>query len=699
MSRRRLDAWKEIAAYLRRDVTTVRRWEKREGLPVHRHVHAKLGSVYAYADEIDEWSERRRTTASPVANGNGTGPTPVVSAGTATPTPAADVPPRARFRWALPLALVCVLAILIIAAVSRTSDRDTQGPRPLDMAIVPPDGVTVTSLTLSPAGDQIAFSGARQGEPARLWIRQLDSIRAFELPDTDGAAFPFWSSDGRALGFFADGRLRTIALGTREVRTLAAAPNGRGGSWSEQDVILFAPDDDGPILRIGGQGGVAMPITTVEPGESDGHAWPEFLPGGRRFLFFDQRRKMHGIYAGDLESGSTKHVVEAYSSGSFTADGYLLYVRDNLLAQKFDPATLQFIGDQVVVANQVLAHFGWNHKADFSASRNGLLAVRYGEDGHTRLSWVDRSGRELGSLASDADYSNPAIAPDGTHAVVTAYDHGPRPSSSLARVDLETLQATRITAGSAFDVAPLWSPVGDRFIYLSQRRRGMETYERSASPGGDETRWMAAPPAKAGDAILRFLVPESWTRDGALMTYSAIHPRTRSDIWLLDVRAGSALRPLFTGPHNEAQSQVSPDGRYVAYASDESGQLEVYVQTFPVPGPRWRLSTAGGADPRWRGDGRELFYVAADRKMMSVDVTPGVQPRYGTPRPLFQTHIKYLWQDTRNHYDVAPDGQRFLLLVPHADPRSAAYTLVLNWKTALVARTITEPVRSRSTPH
>jgi eukaryotic-like serine/threonine-protein kinase len=693
MTRRRLDAWKEIAAYLRRDVTTVRRWEKREGLPVHRHVHDKLGSVYAYTDEIDEWTECRRTAASPVVDGNSTDADSLVVAVTAMPSAATGL------RWTVPLALLCVLAIVVMAAISRRSDRGTPEPRPLDMAIVPPEDVTVTSLTLSPAGDQIAFSGARYGEPARLWIRRLDSIHAIELPDTEGAAFPFWSSDSHALGFFADGKLRTIALGTREVRTLAAAPNGRGGSWSEQDVILFAPDDDGPIFRIDGQGGVSSPVTTVAPGESDGHAWPEFLPGGRRFLYFDQRHKLHGIYAGDLESGSTKHVVEAYSSGSYTSNGYLLFVRDNLLAQKFDTTTLQFSGDPVVVASQVLAHFGWNHKADFSASRNGLLAVRYGEDGHTRLSWVDRNGRELGSLANDADYSNPAIAPDGTHAVVTAYDHGPRPSSALSRVDLSTLQATRITAGSMFDVAPLWLPAGDRFIYLSHRRGMMETYERSASPGGDETRWAPAPSPKVGDAMLRFVIPESWTRDGTFVTYTAIHPRTKSDIWLLDVRAGSTLRPLFTGAHNETQSQVSPDGRFVAYASDESGQLEVYVQTFPVPGPRWRVSTAGGADPRWRGDGRELFYLAADRKMMSVDVVPGPQPRYGTARPLFQTHVKYLWQDTRNHYDVTPDGQRFLLLVPHADPRSTAYTLILNWKHALIARALTEPVGSRSTPH
>jgi Tol biopolymer transport system component len=690
MTRRRLDAWKEIASYLRRDITTARRWEKREGLPVHRHVHDKLGSVYAYTDEIDEWTERRRTTASPFANGKDHGPDtgPVVLPDPVTP-PTATAQPQSRLRWVLPLAVLGMLALVMIAAIPRAPGGRPPAPRPLDVAIVPPEGVTVTSLSLSPAGDQIAFSGARQAEPARLWIRRLDSIRAIDLPDTEGASFPFWSSDGRSLGFFADGKLRTIALGTREVRTLADAPNGRGGSWSEQDVILFAPDDDGPILRIAGQGGQPLPATTVEPGESDGHAWPEFLPGGRRFLYFDQRRKLHGIYAGDLASGSTKHVVEAYSSGSYTADGYLLFVRDHLIARKFDVETLQFSGDPVVVASQVLEHFGWNHKADFSASRNGLLAVRYGEDGHTRLSWVDRNGRELGSLASDSDYSNPAIAPDGTQAVVTAIDHGPQPSSSLSRVDLATLQATRITAGSTFDVTPLWSPAGDRFIYLSHRRKGMETYERSALPGGDETRWAPAPSAKAGDVMLRFLMPESWTRDGAFVTYSAMHPRTKSDIWLLEVRAGAALRPLFTSAHNEVQSQVSPDGRYVAYASDESGQLEVYVQTFPVPGAKWRVSASGGADPRWRGDGRELFYLAADRKMMAVDVVPGAQPRYGTPRPLFQTQVKYLWQDTRNHYDVTPDGQRFLLLVPHVDPRSAAYTLIFNWKTALIARAIT----------
>jgi Tol biopolymer transport system component len=695
MARRRLDSWKEIASYLKRDVTTVRRWEKREGLPVHRHVHDKLGSVYAFSDEIDTWTERRRLAGSMITNGvdpittdfshYGRDTGPIALTDSPPPPPAEAPPPQTRWTWVVPLALLCVLAVVMTAMNSR-GPGGAPGLPPLDVAIVPPEGVTVTSLALSPAGDQIVFSGFRYGEPSRLWIRRLDSIHAIDLPDSEGASFPFWSSDGRSVGFFAGGKLRTIALGTREVRTLTDAPNGRGGSWSEHDVILFAPDDDGPIVRIAAQGGVAVPVTTVEPAESEGHAWPEFLPGGQRFLYFDQRPSKHGIYAFDLVSGTTKHVIEAYSSGSYTSDGYLLFVRDHLVARKFDATMLQFAGDPVVVANRVFSHFGWNHKADFSASRNGLLAVRYGEDGHSGLSWVDRAGRELGSLA-DADYSNPAIAPDGTLAVVTAYAHAPQPSSSLSRVDLRTLQATRITSGSMFDVTPLWSPVGDRLIYLSSRRDRMEHLERSPWPGGDEVRWPAAPPAQVDGVALRFLMPESWTHDGAYVTYSAVHPQTKSDVWLLNVHAGSRLLPLFTGKHNELQSQVSPDGRHIAYASDESGQLEVYVQSFPVPSRKWRVSTAGGADPRWRGDGQELFYLAADRRMMAVDVVPGAVPRYATPRPLFQTHVKYLWQDTRNHYDVTPDGQRFLLLVPHDDPRSAAYTLIFNWRTALVART------------
>jgi Tol biopolymer transport system component len=666
MPRRRLDAWKEIAAYLKRDVTTVRRWEKREGLPVHRHLHDKLGSVYAYTDEIDEWSVRRASTP---AGENGGG------------EPAAPAPSPRRWRI-VASAGVLAAAVLVMVMLPRPTHVSSPPGPPMDFAISPPVRVIVASLALAPAGDHVVFSGYRAGEPSRLWIRRLDSISVIELAGTDGASLPFWSPDGGRVGFFAQEKLKTIALGTREIRELASAPHPRGGSWSEHDVILFAPDDDGPICRVGAPGGAVTAVTAVEE-LSEGHAWPDFLPGGQRFLYFDQRVRGHGIYVGDLDAGPIRRLVEVYSSGMYTPEGYLLYARDHLLAQRFDPGTLELIGEPVIVADRVLSHYGWHHKMDVSTSRTGLLAVRRGDDGLTRLTWVNRAGRELGSVADAVEYSNPTISPDGTQAAITAYESPSHRQGNLFLLDLTTLQSTRVTFGPHMDVAPVWSPDGDRLFFLSNRRGPMELYERSLT-GGAESTLLPVPRKEAlGRATLPWMIPESWASDHTYLTYSVGQVETKSDVWMLDLRNGLSPRPLLNGSANEAHSQISPDGRYIAYASDESGRFEIYVQSFPVLGQKWQVSSAGGADPRWKRDGRELYYVAADRRMMAVQIDPGPSRRYGAPRPLFQTDLKYLWQDTRNHYDVTPDGQRFLILAPRVDPRSAAYTMILNWSGAL----------------
>ena len=691
MPRHRLDAWKEIAAYLKRDVTTVRRWEKREGLPVHRHLHDKLGSVYAFTDEIDEWSARRAAT--PVDNDSdrnaSTESNGASAASSAFGGADATLSPR---RWSVFVPLLVIAVVVAIVTVPRSNRANTSAGEPShfgspqDFAISPPEGVTVTSLALAPAGDQVVFSGFRTGEPPRLWIRRLDSISATELAGTEGAMFPFWSPDSGRVGFFAQEKLRTIALSTREIRELASTPHPRGGSWSEHDVILFAPDDDGPICRVSAVGGEVTTVTAVEE-MSEGHGWPDFLPGGQRFLYFDQRMRGHGIYVGDLKAGPVKRLVEVYSSGTYTSDGYLLFAREHLMAQRFDVERLELIGEPVIVAERVLSHYGWHHKVDVSTSKNGLLALRRGDDGLTRLTLVDRSGHELASLANATEYSNPAISPDGTKAAITVYESLANRPANLFLLDLATLQSTRVTFGPHLDLAPVWSPEGDRLFFLSNRRGPMQLYERFI-PGGGDAALLPVPMKEAlGKAMLPWMIPESWAADHSYLTYSIQHVDTKSDVWMLDLRNGLAPRPLLDGGANEAQSQISPDGHYIAYTSDESGRFEVYVQTFPERGQKWQVSSAGGADPRWRGDGRELFYVAADRRMMAVDVQTGPPRRYGTPRALFLTQLKYLWQDTRNHYDVTPDGQRFLVLAMRPDPRSAAYTMIFNWKGALTART------------
>ena len=678
---RRLDSWKAIAAYLERDVTTVRRWEKRERLPVHRHVHDKLGSVYAYSDEIDEWSTRRRLVSQPADPGadSGLAASELQSSPSQQVTKPTAATLRARFRWSA-LAVALLLAAVAGRALLMHEVSDvTMSRAPLDVAIVPPERVTVTSLSLAPKGDQVVISGFRPGESPRLWVRRLESVSTTELAGTEGATFPFWSPEGNRLGFFADHKLKIISLSTREVRELATAEDGRGGTWSEADLILFAPDVDGPISRISASGGATTPVTTLHGQPAFGHAWPEFLPGGRHFVYLDMTDfGRHGLYVADLDSGPIRRLVRVYSSAAFTADGYLLFAKDKLFAQKLDLKTLTLSGEPIAVADQVLTHFGWNHKMDVSTSRTGMLVVRRGLDGDNRLVWVARSGRELGTLTDAIAYSNPAISPDGTRALVTVYTSRDGPAANLWQVDLQSLQASQLTFSSRSDLAPLWSADGARVMFVSTQKGRPALFDRAALAGGDEVQlpW-SLPQSKS------ITVPESWSRDGRFVTLSSIHAVTKDDVWVFDRQSDRPPRPLLQSGANETQSQISPDGRFIAYASDESGRFEIYVQRFPELGQKWQVSRTGGADPRWRPDGRELFYIGLNRTLMVADVSPGMPARYGTPRGLFATGIKYLWQDTRNHYDVAPDGQRFLILAPKTGAESGTFAMVLNWQQAL----------------
>jgi Tol biopolymer transport system component len=621
---RRLDTWKEIAAYLGRDVTTVRRWEKREGLPVHRHLHDKLGSVYGYTNEIDEWSARRRQVLPPDTN-----PVNRTAQGSAS--------------WKIAAAVVLVL----LAGTAAIWNLRSRAPRPasVPIALSPPAGTAVNTLAIAPDGERVAFTAAAPNEEPHLWIRRLDTPDMRPLAGTEGAAFPFWSPDGKSVGFFSNRRLKKVIVATGAVEDLASAPDGRGGTWNERGVIIFAPDREGPLLRVQATGRETSPVTTCVPAIVGGHAWPEFLPDGRHFIYTDTRTdpRLYGIYVGDLESGATRRLLTVFSSGTITPDGYLLYSSQGLKARQLDLRTLELVGPEARVLDRVNAQYGIGHKVDVSVARSGLLAIRQATTDRTRLVLKDRQGRELTSFTGAPAYSNPALSPEGTHAWVTTFDpDGDWAISNLWQVDLATGQHSRRTYGRTLDIAPVWSRDSSRVLFASNRRRHLELYEMSASGTGE------------GDLVpvpdATMIVPENWASDGHYATYSAVDARTKFDIWLLPLTGDRKPVPLVRTKYNEAQSRVSYDGKLVAYTSDESGRFEVWVQTFPTPSSRWQVSTSGGADPHWRADGRELFYVSADRKMMAVPVTPGASPRFGVPTALFAAEIPYIWvEDARNH--------------------------------------------------
>ena len=465
MTRRRLDAWKEIASYLGRDVTTVRRWEKREGLPVHRHLHDKLGSVYAFADEIDEWSARRsrRDVAPPV-------PEEVhpVAARVTAALPAPKVSEHSRSRiWKLGLAATVALAVLFAATNSPWSPRGRAGF--YGVAITPPSGTVVNTLALSPDGTQILFA-ASDSAGTRIWIRRVDSTAAEALPGTDGATFPFWSPDGQQFAFFADERLKVFAIATREVRDLAPAREGRGGSWNQYGDILFAPDRDAALARVRASGGAVTQVTEVGTTFKEGHAWPEFLPDGQHFLYTDytadQRR--YGVYVANLLTGGKRRVLKVYSSASYSPEGYLLYVNDALMMQPFDLARLGVLGEPKPLADHVLQRYDLGHQADFSVARNGVIAVRSAGRDLLQLRWFDRrTGRATGSLGWPAWYSNPTLSPDGTQLITTVSEDAS--DANLWSFDVASGQGTRISFGSPADFAPLWWPRQSEILFATPR--------------------------------------------------------------------------------------------------------------------------------------------------------------------------------------------------------------------------------------
>jgi len=657
----RLESWKEIAAYLRRDVTTVRRWEKREGLPVHRHLHDKLGTVYAYRAEVDAWWQGRVSQLDEdVAATESRGPTWTGE----------------HRAWAV-AAVFCVAAVVATAGLLITSSRIPGGTKELRFSISPPDDTTFGTFAVSPDGGHLAFTAVSVDGTRRLWVRPLDSVMPVPLVGTDDAAFPFWSPDGRSIGFFARGKLKRIAVSGGTAEVLCDAPDGRGGSWNSSDVILFAPDRSEGLHRIAATGGVPKAVTTVDEAYHQGHLWPEFLPDGRHFIYYADATEtdQHGIYIGALDGTRSQRLLTARSNAEYARGGYLLFARDGaLVAQRFDVNRLVLAGEPIVIADEVLQQYGLDHKGDFSASI-GVLAYRRRGSHLTRLAWVNRRGERVGTLDEPAIHADPAMSPDGKRLAFDVFDPASRAwISDIWLLDLSTGAKTRFTFDKAADFEPVWSPDGTRIVFASDRSGTLDLYEKSSTGSGEDALLATSGGPKHADA---------WSPDGRFLVYSDVHPKTRYDIWILPLVGDRKPVAYLRSEFDEGQSQVSPNGRWLAYTSNESGRMEVYVRSFPVPEGKWQVSSSGGADPRWRRDGNELFYIAADGKLMALPVETGSVFEAGRPRPLFDTAVKDLWEDARNHYEVTPDGDRFLVVRPMEHVGSLPFTVVVNWTAAL----------------
>jgi serine/threonine protein kinase/Tol biopolymer transport system component len=586
-------------------------------------------------------------------------------------------------RW--PLAVAAFAVLTAGAAIGWTWLRPAaMAPAAITrFTVPPPEGATITAfrsaasnLAMSPDGRYVAFVADETGRDRTIWVRALDSLIAQRLDRTEGATYPFWSPDSQHIAYFAGGKLMRISVAGGAPLTVSDAADGEGGTWFQAEgqdgVIVFAPAQNGPLQRVLAQGGVPAPVTELGEGEN-GHIFPQFLPDGRRFLYL-ARGNRPGIYVQSLGSDERTLVVNTIGRAVYSPPGFLLYLRDGtLLAHRWNLDTLRLEGEPVSVAEDV--RFGGNNGRNaFTISANGVLAYREaGGGGMVQITWYTRDGRPDGVAVEAGDYGPIELSPDNTRLVLV---RGAGDDRDLWWKDLGSGVLSRLTSAAGAELDPVWSPDSRRVAYTG-RPDGKNTLFETLIGSGKHA---AIPNDGKQERI------EDWTRDGKQQLV------TRADraMSLLAAPQEGAAKAGESTPQqilNERypidQVRVSPDGKWVAYTSAESGQPEINVASFPGFTDRRQISTSGGRQPLWRADGKELFFVTPDQILMATEVKGGAKLEMGPVRTLFQTTLNTTAQV--HMYAVARDGQRFLIREPAGRQTGAVEQLyvVTNW-TSLV---------------
>jgi len=597
------------------------------------------------------------------------------AAGEAVSTPI-RTPRASRERLWMAAALVSFAALAATVYVWRSGARSSREPLPARFEIAAPaEGTFIGRPAVSPDG-RFVVTVIETGGPNRLWLRPLDAAAGTEVPGTEGTTTaPFWSPDSRSIGYFSDGEVRRVEVSGGPPRTVTEALQPVGGTWSEDGVILFSADAGAGLYKVPASGGARSLVAKPEKEGVVYFKWPRFLPDGKGFLFYAEgRSEGSGVYIGSLDSKETTLVLDGRLAADY-ANGRLLYVRQGtLLAQPFDPTGAKLSGEPVALAEGV----GFNEpssNAFFAASGNGVVAFAAGGEGESQPTWYDRKGAALSTLGTPGSYDHPEISPDGKH---LAIDRAESSGRDLWLMDLSRGTSTRLTFHPAFDWMPAWSPDGSRLSFVSDRDGSANLYQKAANGLGGEERILGGEGRKhhlASSADGRFLAfqvtAERLGRGGPRSSAG----ESTSDVWAMPLFGDRKPFPVLQTPFAETDPRFSPDGKWLSYASDETGRREVYVQSFPTGGGKWQISTAGGSDPRWRADGRELFY-RSNRLLMAVPVSAGESFEAGTPVVLF---------DTKSGAHVfAPDasGERFLVLAP-TGKEAPPMTVLLDWTARL----------------
>jgi serine/threonine protein kinase/Tol biopolymer transport system component len=586
-------------------------------------------------------------------------------------------------RWWVLAGISLLVAAFSTASYIRLASRP---PVVVRSSILPPAGTTFLTVVpasgppaLSPDGTRLAFTARDEKGKTMLYVRSLAALTAQALTGTDDATYPFWAPDNRQIGYFIPGKLMKIDASGGPPQTICVAINGRGGAWGKEGVIVFTPTSTSGLLRVSASGGIPEPASKLDDTRNENsHRWPQFLPDGKHFLFWARSStgaQGHSLYVGLLGSLQAKPIVHG-TSMAFYASGYLLFVRETtLMVQPFDASRFEVTGDPVPIAENVTVN-GGTGRPIFSVSENGTLVYQSGEAaGGWSLLWSARDGKPAGFVAQDDRFFYPRLSPDGNRLAVTIVSS----SSGTGDVwiyDLKRGNNTRLTFGPAIQHSPTWTPDGKTVFFSSNPKGTNHIYAKAADGSGSEKTILESNDASE--------VPGTFSPDGRYLTYdrrSVGNAASNTDIWVLPLTGDGKPFPIVQTPFDDANPAVSPDGRWMAYQNNESGRMQVYVTAFPGGGAKWQASTNGGGDPRWRKDGKELFFLDATDTIMVLDVSvAGQAVQLGIPHSLFQAVGA---QRQAGSYDVTADGKKFVINGGTVKQSGAPFTLVQNWTAEL----------------
>jgi serine/threonine protein kinase len=581
---------------------------------------------------------------------------------------------RAILRWTV----ISGLAGLIVAAIAGLAvwDLKPSPPAPVSRFVfsLPPGqrfaDLTRPSLAVSPDGKQMVYV-AGAGGAYQIYARSMDSFDAKAIPGTEGGTQPFFSPDSQWIGYFAGGKLKKVRVTGGASVTLCDALDPRGGAWGPDNTIVFSPSSSGVLFAVPAEGGVPTPLTSLDSKKGEGtHRWPEFMPGGEAVLFnasvYNAQTATAPLVLYLLKTGERRDLIQAGMRPQYALSGHLLFSQGGtLMAAPFDPGRLHVTGAAVPVIEGVLQASSTG-ATQYSFSDNGALVYIPGRSlavERGKLVWVDRKGTEQPIAAPERSFVRPRVSPDGRRLAVAIADAG----FQIWIYDLDRETLTRLTFEGGINLDPVWTPDGKRIAF------------ESGGPGN--LFWQAADGSGKAERLTTNeygQLPVSWSPDGQVLAFVELSPSTGRDIWTLRLDDRKPQAFLQT-PFSEGAPAFSPDGRWLAYGSDESGRLEIYVQPYPGPGGKWQISTDGGTEPAWNPNGRELFYRQGT-KMMGVDVTTQPSFSVGKPRTLFEGQFAPSATPSDRNYDVSPDGQRFLMVktLEQEQPISQI-NIVLNW--------------------